>query len=133
MKIAIFILSIFILCSCHRDVSEYAKVIIEDKGNAKVIKLEGKLDVNLSISIETELEQLVESGSTKLILELSGVEYLSSSGIRVFISIMRKIKSKEGKLVLACVPDIIKKILKTVELEDLFEVYESVDDALAAF
>ena len=106
---------------------------IEDKGKAKIVKLEGKLDVNLSISVETELEQLVEAGSNKLILELSGVEYLSSSGIRVFISIMRKIKSKDGKLVLACVPDIIKKILKTVELEDLFEVYESVDDALNAF
>ena len=47
--------------------------------------------------------------------------------------VILEIKSKEGKLVLACVPDIIKKILKTVELEDLFEVYESVDDALAAF
>ncbi|MBW5389079.1 anti-sigma factor antagonist, partial [Brachyspira hampsonii] len=38
-----------------------------------------------------------------------------------------------GRLVLACVPDIIKKILKTVELEDLFEVYENVDDAVASF
>ncbi|MEI0476488.1 STAS domain-containing protein [Brachyspira pulli] len=106
---------------------------IEDKGTVKVVSLVGKLDVNLSVSIEAELEQLVESGSHYLILELSGIEYLSSSGIRVFISIMRKIKDKNGRLVLACVPDIIKKILKTVELEDLFEVYDSVDDAVASF
>ena len=106
---------------------------IEDKGTVKVVSLVGKLDVNLSVSIEAELEQLVESGSHYLILELSGIEYLSSSGIRVFISIMRKIKDKNGRLVLACVPDIIKKILKTVELEDIFEVYDSVDDAVASF
>lgn len=106
---------------------------IEDKGTVKVVSLVGKLDVNLSVSIEAELEQLVESGSHYLILELSGIEYLSSSGIRVFISIMRKIKDKNGRLVLACVPDIIKKILKTVELEDLFEVYDTVDDAVASF
>lgn len=106
---------------------------IDDKGKVKVVSLVGKLDVNLSVSIEAELEQLVESGSHYLILELSGIEYLSSSGIRVFISIMRKIKDKNGRLVLACVPDIIKKILKTVELEDLFEVYDSVDDAVASF
>ncbi|WP_295162556.1 STAS domain-containing protein [uncultured Brachyspira sp.] len=106
---------------------------IQDKGKVKVVSLAGKLDVNLSVSIESELEQLVESGSVNLILELSGIEYLSSSGIRVFISIMRKIKDKNGRLVLAQVPDIIKKILKTVELEDLFEVYDNVDDAAASF
>lgn len=106
---------------------------IQDKGKVKVVSLAGKLDVNLSVSIEPELEQLVESGSVNLILELSGIEYLSSSGIRVFISIMRKIKDKNGRLVLAQVPDIIKKILKTVELEDLFEVYDNVDDAAASF
>ena len=106
---------------------------IEDKGNVKIVKLSGKLDVNLSMSIESELEQLVDSGSNNIILELSGVEYLSSSGIRVLISIMRKIKDNNGRLVLSYITDIIKKILKTVELEDLFEVYENVDEALASF
>ena len=106
---------------------------IEDKGKAKVVKLEGKLDVNLSVSIESELDALIESGSINLILEISKVENLSSSGIRVFINMMRKIKDKNGRLVLASVPDVIKKILKTVDLEDLFEVFDSVDDALATF
>ena len=106
---------------------------IEDKGNVKIVKLSGKLDVNLSMSIESELEQLVDSGSNNIILELSGVEYLSSSGIRVLISIMRKIKDNNGRLVLSSITDLIKKILKTVELEDLFEVYENVDEALASF
>ena len=106
---------------------------IEDKGKAKVVKLEGKLDVNLSVSIESELDALIDSGNINLILEISKVEYLSSSGIRVFINMMRKIKDKNGRLVLASVPDVIKKILKTVDLEDLFEVFDSVDDALATF
>ena len=106
---------------------------IEDKGKARVVKLEGKLDVNLSVSIESELDALIESGSINLILEISKVEYLSSSGIGVFINMMRKIKDKNGRLVLASVPDVIKKILKTVDLEDLLEVFASVDDALATF
>ena len=106
---------------------------IEDKGKAKIVMLEGKLDVNLSVSLESELDALIDSGSNNLILEISKVEYLSSSGIRVFINMMRKIKDKNGRLVLASVPDVIKKILKTVDLEDLFEVFDSVDDALATF
>ena len=106
---------------------------IEDKGKAKVVSLSGKMDVGLSMTVESELEELVDSGGINLILEISNVEYLSSSGIRVFISIMRKIKDKQGKIVLADVPETIKKILRTVDLEDLFEVYDSVDKALESF
>ena len=46
---------------------------------------------------------------------------------------MRKVKDKQGRIVLAQVPETIKKILKTVDLEDLFEVYDSVDKALESF
>ncbi|MEI0531726.1 STAS domain-containing protein [Brachyspira pilosicoli] len=106
---------------------------IEDKGKAKIVMLEGKLDVNLSVSLESELDALIDSGSNNLILEISKVEYLSSSGIRVFINMMRKVKDKNGRLVLASVPGSIKKILKTVDLEDLFEVFDTVDEALATF
>lgn len=106
---------------------------IEDKGKAKVVSLSGKMDVGLSMTVESELEELVDSGGINLILEISNVEYLSSSGIRVFIAIMRKIKDKQGKIVLADVPETIKKILRTVDLENLFEVYDSVDKALESF
>ena len=106
---------------------------IEDKGKAKIVMLEGKLDVNLSVSLESELDALIDSGSNNLILEISKVEYLSSSGIRVFINMMRKVKDKNGRLVLASIPASIKKILKTVDLEDLFEVFDTVDEALATF
>lgn len=106
---------------------------VDDRGKAKVVSLTGKMDVSLSMTIEQELEELVDSGAVNLILEISGVEYLSSSGIRVFIAIMRKVKDKNGKIVLAQVPETIKKILKTVDLEDLFEVYDSVDKALESF
>ena len=106
---------------------------IEDKGKAKVVSLSGKMDVGLSMTVESEREELVDSGGINLILEISNVEYLSSSGIRVFIAIMRKIKDKQGKIVLADVPETIKKILRTVDLEDLFEVYDSVDKALESF
>lgn len=106
---------------------------IEDRNNVKVIKFEGKLDVGLSISIETELDKLINDGTIYMLFDLSGVEYLSSSGLRIFIVFMRSLKEKGGKLVLACVPDIVTRVFKTVELTDLFEVYDSVEKGLASF
>ena len=106
---------------------------VEDKNGIKVVKFEGKLDVSLSISIETELDKLIHDGVINMVFDLSGVEYLSSSGLRIFIVFMRSLKEKGGKLVLVCVPDIVTRVFKTVELNDLFEVYNSVEEGLASF
>ncbi len=106
-------------------------VHIEEKNGVEVISIIGKLDVGLSISLETEIEKLIDSKHIFIVVDLSSVEYLSSSGLRVFISSMRKLKDKSGKFALACVPEIVTKIFKTVELEDLFSVYGSVADAVS--
>jgi anti-anti-sigma factor len=106
---------------------------ITEEGDVKIVHLEGKLDVNLSIEIEAEFEKLIDSGVKKMVLDLRKVEYLSSSGLRIFISAMRKLKERGGKLVLCNITPMVKKIFKIVELEDLFEIYDSTDKAVASF
>lgn len=106
---------------------------VTEHGDIKIIHLEGKLDVNLSIEIEAEFEKMIDAGTKKMVLDLRKVEYLSSSGLRIFISAMRKLKEKKGKLVLCNITPMVKKIFKIVELEDLFEIYDSIDKAVAAF
>ncbi|MBI4978579.1 MAG: STAS domain-containing protein [Spirochaetes bacterium] len=103
-----------------------------DHGNVKIVHLEGKLDVNLSIEIESEFEKMIDAGVTRMVLDLKQVEYLSSSGLRIFISAMRKLKEKKGRLVLCNVTPMVKKIFKIVELEDIFEIHDNYDKAVEA-
>lgn len=105
---------------------------ISEFGDIRVVHLEGKLDVGLSINIETEFEKMMDSGILKIIVDLKDVEYLSSSGLRIFIAAMRKLKEKNGMLVLCCITPMVKKIFKIVELEDLFEIYNTVEEAIKA-
>ncbi len=96
-----------------------------DFGNVKVIGLQGKLDVALSISVEAELDKIIDLGARYIVIDLKEIEYLSSSGLRIFISTMRKLKEAEGRLVLCSVTPTVKKIFKIVDLEDLFQIYEN--------
>ncbi|MEK6795141.1 MAG: STAS domain-containing protein [Spirochaetota bacterium] len=102
-----------------------------DQGAVKIVHLEGRLDVNLSIEIESEFEKMIDGGVTRMVLDLKQVEYLSSSGLRIFISAMRKLKEKKGRLVLCNVTPMVKKIFKIVELEDIFEIQDSLDKAVS--
>lgn len=103
---------------------------VTEQDDIKIVHLEGKLDVNLSIEIEAEFEKMIDAGTTKMVLDLKKVEYLSSSGLRIFISAMRKLKERNGKLVLCNITPMVKKIFKIVELEDLFEIYETTSQAV---
>lgn len=85
MKIAIFILSIFILCSCHRDVSEYAKVIIEDKGNEWSLYVKDD-STQVLIPLETTEESLIGEYDQLLMTDslICVLDYSKSRSIFIF-------------------------------------------------
>ncbi len=103
------------------------------EGDVLIIELEGRLDVHLSLEIETAVNEIIDSGEKNLLFDLKGVQYLSSSGLRIFIAAMRKLKGLDGSLKLANMSESVKKIFKVVELIDLFEIYPSIEEALESY
>lgn len=99
--------------------------------NVIVVSLSGRLDVQLSADIEKEIHKLIESEpGYHFLLNLKEINYLSSSGIRIFVSTMRILKEKKYKLLL-CEMDInAKKIFEIVELMDMFDIYDTEEEAL---
>jgi anti-anti-sigma factor len=103
------------------------------EGKVQIIHLEGRLDVHLSLEIEQFINTLIDDGEKYLLFDLEGVQYLSSSGLRIFIAAMRRVKGLDGSIKLANMSESVKKIFKVVELIDLFEIYPSINKALTAF
>ncbi len=103
-------------------------------GNIIVIYLTGRLDVQLSISIEKEIHQLIQSEpGCHMLLNLADVKYMSSSGIRIFVSTMRILKENSKMLKLCNLNEPVKKIFEIVELLDMFEVYDTEEEAINTF
>jgi anti-anti-sigma factor len=107
--------------------------LAKDHPDIAVVNLKGRLDVYYSSEIENELVQLIQTGTKKLILSLNDIEYLSSSGLRVFIAVSRKLKEGNGQLKLIKLNETAKKIFKIVELIDMFDIYETEEDAIRSF
>ncbi len=102
--------------------------------NVAVISLKGRLDVHLSADIEAELNNIIRDNKTcHLLLNLKDVEYMSSSGLRIFVSTMRVLKESRRKLKLSNMNNAVKKIFEVVELMDMFDIYETEDEALRSF
>ncbi len=102
----------------------------EKKGKWFIIYIEGRLDVMLSQKLEGMVLESINKGELYILFNLANVEYMSSSGLRVFISTMRKLNEKNGEIRLCHMSESVRKILKIVDLEGMFRIYDSEEEAV---
>ncbi len=106
------------------------EVIDTKKGGIHLVKIEGRLDANFSLQLEDEVDKLLETKTKNIILDLSGVTYLSSSGLRVLLSINKETEGAGG-LVLVNMGDVVKKIIEVAEVDDLLTQTNDIEEAIA--
>ncbi len=102
--------------------------------NVIILYLQGKLDVHVSADIEKEINKIIgQESECHMLLNLSSVEYMSSSGLRIFVATMRILKESKRKLKLCSMNNAVKKIFEVVELMDMFDIHETEEEALKSF
>jgi anti-sigma B factor antagonist len=99
-----------------------------NRNNIYLLKVEGRLDASFSSQLEDEIDRLLER-TKKVIIDFAGVTYLSSSGLRVLLSIKKQTET-QGGLVLMNLIDIVKKIMEVAELDDFFSQAQSLEEAI---
>ena len=102
----------------------------ETRGKVKIVGLRGKLDANSSPAVEKELLALLDQGEGRLVLDLSELTYISSLGLRIFISVAKNIRKVNGKLALAGLNDHIYEIFKIARFTNIFSIYPSCEEAV---
>lgn len=102
------------------------------KGNVAVMTVVGRIDSETSPKLDAELTKLI-GGNTKLVLDLKGVDYMSSAGIRAVVKAAQTSKNAGGALKLASAPESVQSILYTVGMLEKVNTYSTVDEAVASF
>jgi len=100
-----------------------------NRSNIYLVKVEGRLDAGFSSQLEDEMDRLLEK-TKKIIMDFAEVTYLSSSGLRVLLSLRKETEIKGG-LVLINLIDIVKKIIEVAELDDFFSQGKNMEEAVA--
>jgi anti-sigma B factor antagonist len=102
-----------------------------EKYNAVVIELKGNVMGGEDTKDFTEtLHKLIDEGKKNVIVDLSAVKFMNSSGLGMLISGLTTMKRADGHLKLANVTDKIESLLIITKLITIFESYESVDEAV---
>jgi len=105
----------------------------EKKGDVLVLKFKGRLDAISSPAAEKKVFESINNGQTKLLLDFTGVDYLSSAGMRMLLSITKKLKALSGKLVVCSITTNVMDVLKMSGFDHVLELSKNEEDALRKF
>ena len=105
---------------------------IEEEKEKNIIRLEGRIDAMSSPQLEKEITKLLEKGRDVLLVDFSRVDYLSSAGMRLLLSITKKLKAKQGKCLFFSFNEEVLEIVKMAGFEKILNIYPNEKAALAA-
>jgi len=94
--------------------------------------LRGEIDLNVSPQLATTFDEMVRGRPPRVVVDLTDVTYIDSSGLAVLIVGMQQVKEYGGKFALVGLQSDVRSILETAQLDQFFATYPHVDAALAA-
>ena len=84
------------------------------------LEITGRLDTTTAPNLEAVINELSED-TKELVFDMSGVEYISSAGIRVLLGAYKKINSTQGKIRIEKVNDMVREVFEMTGLSEMLE------------
>ena len=99
-----------------------------------VVEVSGRVDSASAPRLEEALQGILAQGRFHIVVEMQGLEYLSSAGLRVLVAALKESRRwNRGDVRLAAVPERIKGVLSLAGLDVLFASYDTTVDAVGSY
>lgn len=106
-------------------------VSIREAGGVHVVALAGELDANTSPLAQQQILPLATDGS-RILLDLSGVSFMSSAGLRLLLSTYRQVAAQNGAVALAGLSEDLKDTMSMTGFLSFFTIHDSAESGLHA-
>lgn len=107
-------------------------IVVEEEDGIHFVKLDGRLDALTTPIVEKKLAKLLEA-TNKIAIDFSRVDYLSSAGMRLLLSLTKKMDAKKGRAVFFNMNDDALEIIKMAGFERVLAIFATKKEALKAF
>jgi anti-anti-sigma factor len=102
-------------------------------GDLTVLSLSGFLDAHTAPEFESSVESALEEGQIRLVIDGSGLTYISSAGLGVFMGFIEEFREAEGDIKICGLSPKVREVFALLGFEELFDIVADVDTAAARF
>ena len=100
------------------------------KGEWLVIYVKGRIDAVSAPEFEKKLTDWIQAGEIHLIVDFGGLEYISSAGLRSVLGTAKRLKSKDGNLVVSDLRDTVKEVFDISGFSTIIPISDTVEGAI---
>lgn len=106
----------------------------EEQGAVVLIQVkEERLDAHNADELKQELNALFEAGKTSVVVDLKEVRFIDSSGLGALVSGFKNASARQAELKLSSLQSQVKSMFELTRLHRVFDIYNTMDEALASF
>lgn len=95
---------------------------ITEENNGLRATFEGRLDTPAAIKAQQEVEPLLENADKTIILDCTNLDYISSSGLRLFLTVRKEAGAKGGKVIIENINEEVRKVFMMTGFYNLFDI-----------
>lgn len=96
-----------------------------------VIKVAGEIHATTAPEFSERLNEAIAGGKTGVILDLTGVDFIDSTGLSVLLNGLRRVTRVRGAMVLACANPTVLRLFEITRLDSTFDIVGTREEALA--
>jgi len=106
---------------------------IEEMEGGLMIYLTGYIDLYNSSYFKKCVEKVVEAGFVRIVFEMSGLYYITSTGFGAFTYLLKMVKPRNGDIVLQKIQPKVYEVLQLLGFSQFFHIKENLDESIAYF
>ena len=95
---------------------------IKEQNGGITALMDGRLDTPASVQAAKDMQPLMDNADKEITLDCTDLEYISSSGLRLFLSLRKEAAAKGGKVIIMNINDEIKKVFMMTGFYNLFDI-----------
>jgi anti-anti-sigma factor len=113
------------------DVESGSMEIFESRHHGVLILApRGRIDSTTSEALDARIQQRLAGGDQRVVVDFGQVEYISSAGLRVMLALARRLRDRQGTLILCAMPEPVRQVFELAGFEPLFTVDRTREAAL---
>jgi len=106
------------------------EILQKEENGIVSISIKGRLDADSAPEAEKVVKEALEGQTTRVLFNLSALEYLSSAGLRVLLSVAKEMRRRDGKIVLCSLNEFVKEIFEVSGFQSLIPIADSVESGI---
>jgi anti-anti-sigma factor len=105
-------------------------IVQTERNGVVTLEIIGRLDADTAPQAQKHIKELLDGDTTRLLLDMGKMDYISSAGLRVVLMAVKDLRAKQGKIALCSLNEYVREVFEVSNFSSIIPISDSVEEGL---